>query len=214
VFGRDGKQRAFEAEVLPHLDAAYRFACALCGSRAEAEDLVQEACLRAYAAFERFEPGTNARAWLLTILRRVYLNERRRRGGRPAVQSLDGTGPERGPREIADAHVRTPEEEALHTAERDLVLAALHELPEAFREVLALVDLHGLQYAEAADVLGCPIGTVMSRLYRGRRQLARRLRQAGFFDAETPVCRPAHAAEPPMRAPSRQQGRQEAPSDA
>jgi len=214
VFGRDGKRRAFEAEVLPHLDAAYRFACALCGSRAEAEDLVQEACLRAYAAFERFEPGTNARAWLLTILRRVYLNERRRLGGQPFVQSLDGATPEREPRSIADARVRTPEEEALRTAERDLVFAALRELPEAFREVLALVDLHGLQYAEAAEVLGCPIGTVMSRLYRGRRQLARRLRQSGFFDAETSVCQPMRAAEPPMQAPSRRHGRQEAPSDA
>jgi RNA polymerase sigma-70 factor (ECF subfamily) len=186
VFGRVSRERAFESEVLPHLDAAYRLAYALTGQRADAEDLVQEACLRAYAAFERYEMGTNARAWLLTILRRVHLNDRRRLSTHPTPLTLDGSREGDAPRDVADLSALAPDEEAVRAGDRATLLAALAELPEEYRAVLALVDLDGLRYAEAAEVLGCPIGTVMSRLHRGRQRLGAKLRNAGF-GAETGV---------------------------
>jgi RNA polymerase sigma-70 factor (ECF subfamily) len=172
----DGDRRAFEAEMLPHLDAAYRLAYALSGRRQDAEDLVQDAYLRAFAAYRRFERGSNARAWLLTILRHVYLNDLRRARARPFVVAMgeSSTLPE-----FVDTRSPSPEEETLRAEGERLLLAALAELPETFRSVVALVDLDGLHYAEAAAVLGCPVGTVMSRLYRARHELARRLRPAG-----------------------------------
>jgi RNA polymerase sigma-70 factor (ECF subfamily) len=173
-----GKRQAFEAEILPHLDAAYRLARILSGRQDEAEDLVQEACLRAFAGFGGYQRGTNARAWLLTILRRVFLNDRRRLRAQPFLLSL-GKPDENGEfLDPADTSSLGPEEQTLRDLDRAEVLAALAELPEVYRTVLALVDLEGLRYAEAAAVLECPPGTVMSRLYRGRQQLAQRLRSA------------------------------------
>lgn len=173
--GSERDRHAFEAEVLPHLDAAYRLARALTENRPNAEDLVQEAFLRAFAGFGGYQRGTNARAWLLTIVRRVYLNDRRRARSRPFLAPLTE---EDEPAAMSDLTTPGPEEQALRSEEQRLVFGALAELPEAWREVLALVDLEGLHYAEAALVLECPIGTVMSRLHRGRAELARRLRPA------------------------------------
>jgi RNA polymerase sigma-70 factor (ECF subfamily) len=167
---------AFEREVLPHLDAAFRLARALTGRAQDAEDLVQDATLRAFAGFDGYRRGTNARAWLLTIVRRTYLNDRRRAEARPRTVSLEGDGDHVGRHAPADPLVPSPEEEVLRTVDRELVLAALAGLPEPYRTALALVDMEGLRYAEAASVLGCPIGTVMSRLARGRRALYERLR--------------------------------------
>ena len=170
------KREAFEAEVLPHLDAAYRLARILSGRQDEAEDLVQEACLRAFAGFGGYQRGTNARAWLLTILRRVYLNDRRRLRAQPLLLSLGRPNDAGELLDPADTEAPGPEEQALRNLDRATVLAALAQLPEAYRSALALVDLEGLRYAEAAAVLECPPGTVMSRLHRGRQQLAQRLR--------------------------------------
>jgi RNA polymerase sigma factor (sigma-70 family) len=173
------------------MDAAYRLAYALTGARPDAEDLVQEACLRAYAAFDRYEQGTNARAWLLTILRRIYLNDRRRMGTHPTPLPLDGGREGEPPREVVDVKAAAPEEEALRASDRRTVLGALAQLPEEYRAVLALVDLDGLRYAEAAVALGCPIGTVMSRLHRGRQRLGVLLRNAGLGPESPPVSRAA-----------------------
>jgi RNA polymerase sigma-70 factor (ECF subfamily) len=171
----DGDRRAFEAEMLPYLDAAYRLAYALAGRRQDAEDLVQDAYLRAFAAYRRFERGSNARAWLLTILRHVYLNDLRRARVRPFAVAMDefGEAPE-----FIDTRTPSPEEVTVRAEGERQLREALAELPETFRSVLALVDLDGLRYAEAAAVLDCPVGTIMSRLYRARHELARRLRSA------------------------------------
>jgi RNA polymerase sigma-70 factor (ECF subfamily) len=174
-------REAFEAEMLPHLDAAYRLARALARRTEDAEDLVQEAYLRAFAGFDGYQRGTNARAWLLTIVRRVHINQWRRARARPQLLPL--AGPEE-PEEPVDTVTPSAEDEALQHIEQRHVLDALAELPESFRSVLALVDLDGMHYAEAAEVLGCPIGTVMSRLHRGRLRLARRLQISGYRGQE------------------------------
>lgn len=171
--GGDEKRReAFEAELLPELNAAYRLARVLTRHEQDAEDLVQDAYLRAFVGFDGYTPGTNARAWLLTIVRRIYLNNRRRERARPYLLAIAASGEAE---EIADEQSPGPEVEVLRTLEDQRVLQVLAELPESFRSVLALVDLEGMRYAEAAAILGCPIGTVMSRLHRGRLEFARRL---------------------------------------
>jgi RNA polymerase sigma-70 factor (ECF subfamily) len=160
---------SFEAEVLPHLDAAYRLALTLSGREADAEDLVQESCLRAYRGFAGFRPGTNARAWLLTIVRHTFFNLRRQARLRPREVAL---APEN---EAMDTHVPGPEEQVLRRLERERLFAALAGMSEPYRSAVALVDLAELHYDEAAAVLGCPRGTVMSRLHRGRLLLAERM---------------------------------------
>ncbi len=159
----------FEQVALAHLDALYRTALRLTRNRAEAEDIVQEACLRAFRGFHRFDPGTNARAWLFTILRNVFLN-RLRREGREVFQG-DAMLEEAGDSATLEAASASPEEEFFQTVVHGDVDRALNALPLAFREVVVLADLEGLSYREIAGVVGCPLGTVMSRLSRGRRLL-------------------------------------------
>lgn len=164
----------FEEVALVHLDALYGLGLRLTHNRAEAEDLVQEAYLRAFKNFHRFNPGTNCRAWLFTILRNVFLN-RIRRSGREVLEG-DARLPDAGldglesPREGG-----SPEEEFFQTVLHGDVERALKTLPLPFREAVVLADLEGLTYREVAQVLGCPIGTVMSRLSRGRALLRRAL---------------------------------------
>ncbi len=158
----------FERVALVHLDALYRSALRLTHNRAEAEDLVQETCLRAFRSFHRFNPGTNCRAWLFTILRNAFLNRMRQgahevfEGESPAWDSSSRSVTDRG------APVGHPEEEFFQTVLHGDVDRALKALPLAFREAVILADLEGLSYKEISQVLGCPIGTVMSRLSRGR----------------------------------------------
>jgi len=159
------RSREFEEVALVHLDALYRSALRLTQNRSEAEDLVQETCLRAFRSFHRFNPGTNCRAWLFTILRHVFLNRLRHAGhdvlaGESAATStpIAETVPARG----------NPEEEFFQTLLHGDVDRALNALPLAFREAVILADLERLTYKEIAQVLGCPLGTVMSRLSRGR----------------------------------------------
>jgi RNA polymerase sigma-70 factor (ECF subfamily) len=181
------RSREFEAVALVHLDALYRYALRLTHNRSDAEDLVQEASLRAFRGFHRFNPGTNCRAWLFTILRNAFLN-RVRQAGRDvlggasaeleseseALQRLPDTAPARG----------HPEEEFFQTVLHGDVDRALKALPLPFREVVILADLEGLSYREIAEVVGCPVGTVMSRLARGRgllrQALGRFAREHGY----------------------------------
>src|SRR6476469_9335979 len=134
----DEAREAFEAEMLPHLDATFRLARALTGRQQEAEDLVQDAYLRAFAGFRTYKRGTNARAWLLTIVRRTFLNNQRRLSSRPITSSLNA-----GDREIEPPDTRGPgtEEQVLINIDSRALLGALTSLPEPFRSVLALVDL-------------------------------------------------------------------------
>ncbi len=171
------KQREFEALALVHLDRLHDAALRLTGNRAEAEDVVQETMLRAYRSFHRFSPGTNCRAWLFTIMRNTFLN-RLREDGRQGLEAdpsaLEGAGAA-GPAPVAA--FEDPEEHFLHSVLHGDVDRALTALPLAFREAVVLADLEGLSYREIAEVLGCPIGTVMSRLSRGRALLRHSLRQ-------------------------------------
>lgn len=177
AFGwRAGWERTseFEAVVLVHLDALYRSALRLTHNRAEAEDVVQETCLRAFRSFHRFNPGTNARAWVFTILRNAFLN-RLRQSGREATEE-DATAWESAPESATLAPAReNPEEEFFQTVLHGDVDRALKALPLVFREAVILTDLEGLSYKETSEVLGCPMGTVMSRLSRGRRLLRQAL---------------------------------------
>ncbi len=184
----NGRIPEFEEVALVHLDALYRFALRLTHNRAEAEDLVQEACLRAFLSFHRFNPGTNCRAWLFTILRHIFLN-RLPRAGRERPEgdaALREVAPDGAPGQARV--VGNPEEEFFQTVLHGDVDRALKALPLVFREAVVLADLEGLSYKEAGEALGCPIGTVMSRLSRGRhllrQALARYARERGYVIRE------------------------------
>src|SRR5215467_3515228 len=152
---------AFEGEVLPHSDRLFRLAMWLERNRADAEDAVQETMVQALRSFHRFEPGTNCRAWLITILQRIVSNRRRARGRSIVVSDPDD--------QIAQTVPFVPPVPQELTDE--LVLGTLRRLPPAFQEVILLCDVEDLSYKEAAEALAIPIGTVMSRLHRGRAQL-------------------------------------------
>ena len=170
-----GQASEFEDVALVHLDLLYRAALRLTHNRAEAEDLVQETWLRALQHFDQFDPGSNCRAWLLTILRNAFLN-RLRRQGREILESdmaADGSGSARlGETSVAHS---SPEEDFFQTVLHGDVDRALKTLPLPFRFVVTLADLEGLTYKEIAQVLDCPIGTVMSRLSRARQLLRKEL---------------------------------------
>ncbi len=171
------RSQEFEETALVHLDTLYRSALRFTHNRAEAEDLVQETCLRAFRSFHRFNPGTNCRAWLLTILRNEFL-KRLKRGGHETLDN-DAGDRQRGATSITDAGRARghPEEELLQTVLHGDVDRALRALPLAQREIVILADLEGLSYKEIAQVVDCPIGTVMSRLSRARAELRQLLSQ-------------------------------------
>jgi RNA polymerase sigma-70 factor (ECF subfamily) len=165
---------AFAAEALAYLEPLYATALRLTRNRADAEDLVQDTFVKAFRFTDRFEPGTNLKAWLFTILHNTWRN-RRRDASRVTVevdsdrveQAASGPG--------APAAFDTPERILLRaTLDADLQ-SALDELPDAFREAVWLRDVEEFSYAEMAELLGIPIGTVMSRISRGRRLLFERL---------------------------------------
>jgi RNA polymerase sigma-70 factor (ECF subfamily) len=163
----------FERLALPHLDAAYNLAFWLVRSRADAEDVVQEAYLRALRSFDGFH-GDDMQPWLLAIVRHAayrWLSHRRRAGN---VVSLDeayaGNSDDAGEGQIA-AETPSAEEGLIAAGDRDYVRRALAELPPAFREVLVLREIEGMSYRAIAEVTGAPTGTVMSRLSRGRGEL-------------------------------------------
>lgn len=167
----------FEQEVLQHLPSLLSVASRLMKNGPEAEDLVQDAVLKAIRARGQFETGTNLRAWLLKILTNTFINRYRRGGLERSV--LDG--PDADP--LADGWVsastmeslRDPESQALRPILEAEIGKALDELPTEFRLAVVLSDVEDLSYKEISEIMGCPIGTVMSRLHRGRRMLKSRL---------------------------------------
>lgn len=171
----------FDAEVLPHLDTLYRVALRLTGDPSAAEDLVQDAILRALKGWSSFRPGSNARAWLVTILRNQFINGWRSR--RRAPQQVDVESVPEAP----DMSDPDPEGRFFSDLIDDEVLAALDALPDDFREVIVLGDLEGLPYAEVAEALEIPVGTVKSRIFRARRILQGQLRR---YAEETGLVRP------------------------
>lgn len=168
--GRLSPRADFEAAVLPHLDGLFRLARFLMrGDTAAAEDLAQEAVLRAFQAFPRFQPGTNLRAWLFRILRNSYVDLLRKRGRRLEVADPDELEAEN---DTAVEEFRAAAARAL--AEADLE-NALESLPPELRMAVLLVDGEGFPYDEVAEIMECPVGTVRSRLHRARRLLRQRL---------------------------------------
>ena len=167
-FTRSAKSEDFEAAALPYLHELFRVAARVIGDRSEAEDLVQEAYLQAWKSFHRFEPGTNCRAWLFKILFHVIQHHRRKWFNNRAIKENDDTLEQTlayeppVPQSIGD----------------DDVLAALEKVPLHYREVVLLADVEDLSYKEVAEALSIPVGTVMSRLSRGRKVLREEL--AGF----------------------------------
>lgn len=175
--GQKRRREAFEREALPHLDALHNYALHLCRSPSDAEDLVQETFIKALNSFDSYQAGTNCRAWLFRILTNTFFNLRRARkrhnpietDATPEVEmALAEASQEQGIYRPLDAQV-------LDRLVSKQVTEALDELPPEFRTVLLLADLHDFSYKEIADVVDCPVGTVMSRLYRARKAMQKKL---------------------------------------
>jgi RNA polymerase sigma-70 factor, ECF subfamily len=171
--GSEARAAEFEAEALAAVDSLYRTALRLTRSPADAEDLVQETYLKAFRAADRFEAGTNLRAWLFTILHNTARNRVRDRA-RDAV-TVDSELIERASDLARDGLPDTPESRLLRETLAPELQAAFDELPEAFRQAVWLRDVEEFSYAEIAEMLNIPTGTVMSRISRGRRMLFDRL---------------------------------------
>ncbi len=171
--GRSPEVALFEEMVTTHLDALYRTALRLTGRPQDAEDLVQETYLRAWRSLHTYKPGTNPKAWLFRILHNARID--RYRASTRAVQTVD----EIEGQDPAFVVNETPESLVLAGVMEPEVRQALMELPEVFRSCVILADLEGFSYQEIADILGIPRGTVMSRLFRGRRGMRKALAAYG-----------------------------------
>jgi RNA polymerase sigma-70 factor (ECF subfamily) len=169
----ENHRQEFEREALPHLDTVYRVALRLSGDATQAEDLAQDTMLKAFRAWHQFRKGSNARAWLLTILRHTFINEYRRAKNRGPTVNVDEV---EAFTVFRDHHDEDPEGRFFDQIVDDEILRAIDSLQEEFRETLILSDMEGLSYAEIADVTEVPVGTVKSRLFRARQALQRVLR--------------------------------------
>lgn len=182
-------KKRFEQTTICYLDELYGTALRLTRNDRDAEDLVQDTYLRAFRAFHQFQPGTNCRAWLFKILTNTFINRYRRKVKEREILERQENGSLQNTLICRDSLERysNPERRTVFSSLSDDVKAALAEVPVDFRQAVILSDLKGMSYKEIADQMGTPIGTVMSRLYRGRRLLRTSLErfamQEGYISA-------------------------------
>lgn len=169
----------FEAQMLPHLDSLYRTALSMTRNAQDADDLVQETVIRAFQFFAQFQSGTNARAWLFRILTNLYINSYRKRHREPERVSYEEMEDFYLYNRLADSNSSssnlTPEDAILQKVQAEAIREAIEKLPEEYRETVILADLNEMSYQEISEILEVPIGTVRSRLSRGRRLVQRAL---------------------------------------
>lgn len=172
-------QATFADDAMPLMSGLYSAALRMTRNSADAEDLVQETYLKAYRAYERFEAGTNLKAWMYRILTNTYINAYRKKQRRPDESDIDDVEDLYLYRRIGGAEGavlgRSAEDELMDLFGEDEVKVALEDLPDHYRMPIILADVEGFAYKEIAEILDVPIGTVMSRLHRGRKQLQKRL---------------------------------------
>ena len=180
------KQRAFNAEILPHLDSLYNYALRLTTDQSDAEDLVQDSIVKAYRFFDSYEKGTNAKAWLFRILKNSFINNYRKHQKLPQSVDYDEVSP----------YFESVRSEQMETTDLEKIIfrnlmddnftSALAKLPEDFRTVVLLCDVDGFTYEEISNMLDVPIGTIRSRLHRGRNLLKTELyelaKKRGYTD--------------------------------
>jgi RNA polymerase sigma-70 factor (ECF subfamily) len=175
----DARDRVrFEEEALELSDQVYRVARHLAGSREEAEDLVQETYARAFRSWRSYTPGTNLRAWLLRILTNLNIDRGRRAQRTPPMQGLEANDYFLYDRLTESDGSPSDEDRVVERLSQDDIVTALSAVPHDFRDVIVLVDIGDFSYQDAANILDIPIGTVMSRLHRGRRILKRELAES------------------------------------
>jgi RNA polymerase sigma-70 factor (ECF subfamily) len=172
----------FEETAIVYLDELYATALRYTKNEKDAEDLVQETFLKAFTNFHRFEQGTNCRAWLFTILTNTFINKFRRKKKEREILNADDLRPIRQNFHNVEAaeFYQNPERGAVHRTFSTSVRTALEALPEEFRMVVILADLNDFSYKEIAHILDCPVGTVMSRLFRGRKLMRKRLVEVAY----------------------------------
>jgi RNA polymerase sigma-70 factor (ECF subfamily) len=167
------REAAFEQEMVPHLDALYRAALGMTRDRGDAEDLVQDTYVRAFQFYDQFHGGSNARAWLFRIMTNLYINSYRRRHREPERVSYDEMEDFFLYNRLSDAQSRgagnAPEAEIVQKVEVEAIREAIERLPDEYRDTVILADLNEFSYQEISDMLQIPVGTVRSRLSRGRR---------------------------------------------
>jgi len=170
------KRKQFEADAVPHMDALLRTALRMTRNQTDAEDLVQETMVKAYRFWDKFEPGSNCRAWLFKIMTNIFINEYRSKSRTPVSVNMDDIDDNFLYGQLATMPSgRNPEEELFAKIFDDDVKKAIEELPDDFRLVVVLSFLEGFSYQEIADIIELQLGTVKSRLHRGRKLLQKKL---------------------------------------
>lgn len=192
------RRERFERDALPIIETMYGAALRFTRNPADAEDLLQETTLRAFGAFHQFREGTNLKAWLYRILTNTYITAYRKEQRRPRTVSADEDD-EYPLLEHIESDVKTPEADLIDRLPDDEVKEALERLPEAFGMTVLLADVEGFSYKEIAEILDISLGTVMSRLHRGRKALQRTLweyaRRRGLVEEEEPWRTPRRTAK-------------------